>query len=56
LLRWDGFAPKAAGVRAILPFVDSFHACHSVNSLADLSAALSAGTQTPRFQVRPVAR
>ncbi len=40
LLRWDGFAPKAAGIRAILPHVDSFHACHSLDSLADLSAAL----------------
>jgi hypothetical protein len=40
LLRWEGFAPKAAGIRAILPHVDSFHACHSLDSLADLSAAL----------------
>jgi uncharacterized protein len=40
LLRWDGFAPKAAGIRAILPHVDSFHACHSLDSLADLSSAL----------------
>jgi uncharacterized protein with von Willebrand factor type A (vWA) domain len=40
LLRWDGFAPKAAGIRAILPHVHSFHACHSLDSLADLSAAL----------------
>jgi uncharacterized protein with von Willebrand factor type A (vWA) domain len=40
LLRWDGFAPKAAGIRAILPHVDSFHTCHSLDSLADLSTAL----------------
>jgi uncharacterized protein with von Willebrand factor type A (vWA) domain len=40
LLRWDGFAPKAAGIRAILPHVDSFHACHSLDSLAALSVAL----------------
>jgi hypothetical protein len=40
LLRWDGFTPKAAGIRAILPHVDSFHACHSLDTLADLSAAL----------------
>jgi uncharacterized protein len=39
LLRWEGFAPRAAGIRAILPQVDSFHACHSLDSLADLSAA-----------------
>jgi len=41
LLRWDEFSPKAGGIRAILPFVDSFHACHSLNSLADLSRTLS---------------
>jgi len=40
LLRWDGFAPKAAGIRAILPHVDSFHACHSLDSLAAIPAAL----------------
>ncbi|MCP5073712.1 MAG: VWA domain-containing protein [Rhodobacteraceae bacterium] len=41
LLRWSEFTPKAAGVRAILPYVDSFHSCHSLDSLSDLSAALS---------------
>ena len=56
LLRWDGFAPKAAGVRAILPFVDSFHACHSVNSLADLSFSLNTKRQKSRFLVPPAAR
>jgi len=40
LLRWEGFAPKAAGIRAILPHVDRFHACHSLDSLRDLAAAL----------------
>jgi uncharacterized protein with von Willebrand factor type A (vWA) domain len=40
LLRWDGFEPKAAGIRAILPHVDSFHACHSLDSLHALSEAL----------------
>ncbi len=40
LLRWEGFAPKAAGIRALLPHVDVFHACHSLDSLADLAAAL----------------
>ena len=56
LLRWDGFAPKAAGVRAILPFVDSFHACHSVNSLADLSFSLNTKGQKSQFLVPPAAR
>ncbi|MEM6439702.1 MAG: VWA domain-containing protein [Pseudomonadota bacterium] len=41
LLRWDGFAPKAQGVRALLPHVDSFRASHSVGSLQALSEALS---------------
>lgn len=44
LLRWEGFAPKAAGIRAILPHVDRFHACHSLDSLRDLAAALRALT------------
>jgi len=41
LLRWDGFAPRAAGIRAMLPHVDSFRAGHSVASLAALAQALS---------------
>lgn len=41
LLRWDGFEPKAGGMRAILPHVDELRPVHSLNSLADLAAALS---------------
>ncbi|SNR58542.1 vWA domain-containing protein [Puniceibacterium sediminis] len=41
LLRWDGFAPKAAGIRAMLPHVDSFRAGHSVQSLQDLADVIS---------------
>ena len=41
LLRWDGFAPKAQGIRAMLPHVDAFRAGHSVQSLEDLAAAIS---------------
>ncbi len=41
LLRWDGFAPRARGVRALLPHVDSFRAGHNVESVAALAAALS---------------
>ncbi|MEL6283840.1 MAG: VWA domain-containing protein [Pseudomonadota bacterium] len=40
LLRWDGFAPKAQGVRALLPRVDSFRAAHNIHSLAELADAL----------------
>lgn len=41
LLRFDGFAPKARGVRALLPHVDSFRSAHSIASLEDLSKALT---------------
>ncbi len=40
LLRFDGFEPKAGGIRALLPQVDSFHACHNLDSLAQLAEAL----------------
>jgi len=42
LLRWDGFAPKAGGITAMLPYVDSFRASHSVASLEDLAKVISA--------------
>ncbi len=41
LLRWDGFAPKAQGVAAMLPHVDSFRAGHSIASLEDLASVIS---------------
>ncbi|WP_299404217.1 VWA domain-containing protein [uncultured Roseobacter sp.] len=41
LLRWEGFAPKAQGIRAMLPHVDSFRAGHSIASLEDLALSLS---------------
>ncbi|MCI5111052.1 MAG: VWA domain-containing protein [Marivita sp.] len=41
LLRWDGFAPKATGIRAMLPHVDSFRAGHSIQSLEELASAIS---------------
>ena len=40
LLRFDGFEPRAAGVRALLPHVDRFLPVHNLASLADLAAAL----------------
>jgi uncharacterized protein len=42
LLRWQDFAPKAAGIKTILPHVDDFLPCHSVDSLTDFVNALSA--------------
>ncbi|MEP2717001.1 VWA domain-containing protein [Pseudophaeobacter sp.] len=41
LLRWDGFAAKAQGIRAMLPHVDSFRAGHSIASLEDLVRVIS---------------
>ncbi|MFC3615865.1 VWA domain-containing protein [Lutimaribacter marinistellae] len=41
LLRWDGFAPKARGITAMLPHVDSFRAGHSIASLEDLARVIS---------------
>jgi uncharacterized protein with von Willebrand factor type A (vWA) domain len=41
LLRWDEFAPKAQGIKAMLPYVDSFRAGHSIASLEELAAVIS---------------
>jgi uncharacterized protein with von Willebrand factor type A (vWA) domain len=41
LLRWDGFAPKARGIVAMLPHVDSFRAGHSIASLEELAQVIS---------------
>ncbi|WP_207462448.1 VWA domain-containing protein [Azospirillum sp. SYSU D00513] len=46
LLRWEGFAPKSSGIRALLPHVDDFRTVHNVNSLAGLADALN--RQGPR--------
>jgi uncharacterized protein with von Willebrand factor type A (vWA) domain len=41
LLRFGGFEARAAGIRAMMPFVDEFRPVHSLDSLADLAAALA---------------
>ena len=41
LLRYDGFEPKAAGIRAMLPYVDDFRSSHNLKSLAELTDVLS---------------
>ena len=55
LLRWDGFAPRARGIAAMLPHVDSFRAGHSIASLQDLAEALArpddAGEKTRLMQL-----
>ena len=47
LLRFDGFEPRAAGVRALLPHVDRFLPVHNLASLADLGRALRAPPRPP---------
>ncbi|UWQ82215.1 vWA domain-containing protein [Leisingera caerulea] len=46
LLRWDGFAPKAQGIRAMLPYTDSFRAGHSIASLEELAQVISSPADT----------
>jgi hypothetical protein len=48
LLRFESFAPKSLGVRAILPHVDEFRSVHSLNNLRQLADALgeSSGPDT----------
>jgi uncharacterized protein len=41
LLRFDGFAPLAAGIRTMLPHVDEFLPAHNIDSLADLVRVLA---------------
>ena len=41
LLRWEGFAPKARGIKEMLPHVTSFRAGHNIASLQGLSEAIS---------------
>jgi uncharacterized protein with von Willebrand factor type A (vWA) domain len=40
LLRYAGFEPRAAGIRAMLPRVDAFRPVHDLESLAQLAEAL----------------
>ncbi|MDX1604952.1 MAG: VWA domain-containing protein, partial [Candidatus Competibacterales bacterium] len=40
LLRYDGFHPRARGIRAMLPHVDAHRAGHNIASLAELAVEL----------------
>jgi uncharacterized protein len=42
LLRWEGFQPRAQGVRALLPNVDEHRPVHNLESLEALGRALGA--------------
>ena len=56
LLRWDGFTPRAQGIAAMLPHVDSLLACHSVASIEDLAASFAAPKQLDQKSRFPGAR
>ena len=45
LLRFEGFEPRPAGVRAMLPHVDAFLPAHNIASLVDVASALA---KTPK--------
>lgn len=51
LLRYEAFEPRAAGIRAMLPYVDRFLPAHNLDSLAQLAAVL-AGQDDPRVRAR----
>ena len=51
LLRFDGFEPRAAGVRSLLPHVDRFLPVHNLASLADLASALRQPARTPSWSL-----
>ena len=51
LLRFEGFEPRPAGIRAMLPHVDRFLPVHNLESLHDLAAVLS-GPQLRRPEPR----
>ena len=50
LLRYDEFAPKAQGVRALLAHVDELRPVHNLTSLADLADALAGRPLKDRLQ------
>ena len=53
LLRYEGFAPRAAGIRALLPHVDDFLPVHNLASLEQLAEVLGGGPRTPRAAHAP---
>jgi hypothetical protein len=56
LLRYDGFEPKAQGIKMMLPYVDEFRPVHNLTSIQGLIAALSSAPMPPRRDsIRPAA-
>jgi uncharacterized protein with von Willebrand factor type A (vWA) domain len=50
LLRYEGFQPRARGVRALLPHVDAFLPVHNIDSLESLASVLAGSGTRPRQQ------
>jgi uncharacterized protein len=50
LLRYDAFAPKAQGVKALLAHVDELRPVHNLLSMADLASALSGRPAADRLR------
>jgi uncharacterized protein len=46
LLRYAGFEPRAAGIRAMLPYVDAFLPVHNLESLMQLARAFDAASRS----------
>ena len=56
LLRFDGFEPKAQGIKMMLPYVDEFRPVHNLSSIEGLIAALSSAPMPHRRDtLRPAA-
>jgi uncharacterized protein with von Willebrand factor type A (vWA) domain len=52
LLRWHGFTPRAASMRAMLPHVDELRPAHSLHSLESLVALLNAPTSDRQTRIQ----
>ena len=50
LLRWEGFQPRAQGVKALLPNVDEHRPVHNLESLEALGRALGSWGGRPFLQ------
>jgi len=57
LLRFEGFEPRARGIKTMLPHVDDFRPIHNLESMAGLVAALRGGDRTgdPKVWMQSVA-
>jgi uncharacterized protein with von Willebrand factor type A (vWA) domain len=53
LLRFEAFQPRAAGIKAMLPFVDAFLPAHNLQSLHELAQVLARGAARSTPAPRP---